>query len=43
MVERKGCAREIRLLILRRLVNPFLPERAADPLAAAVTEELTEV
>jgi len=28
MVERKGCAREIRLLILRRLVDPFLPERA---------------
>ena len=41
MVERKSCAREIRLLILRRFVDPFLPERA--PLIASFTEDRTEV
>jgi hypothetical protein len=35
MVERKSCAREIRLLILRRLADPFLRSPRAPPFAAS--------
>ena len=35
MVERKCCAREIRLLILRRLADPFLRSPRAPPFAAS--------